>query len=170
MDQANRHCSRPWRGSCLLESGTVTLDSASIAAMRPRERAHRLAFVSSTPPRGTALTVSDVMELALEAGGHPAQADRVEPGDGRRRRATMGADALRYFERRHGPTGHVGPCGGTVRCPGFLDEPTAFLDVVGRREVMADVGRMAPSQEKRSSWRPMTSMLFRKSGGQTVGW
>ena len=124
-----------------VRSGTVTLDSASIASMRPRERAHRLAFVSATPPRGTSLTVSDVMELALEAGGHPVQADRVNQAmeeGGVQQWAQMPLDTL-----SDGMAQRVMLARAAAQSDALvlLDEPTAFLDVVGRREVMADVAR-----------------------------
>ncbi len=123
------------------KSGTVELDGESIAAMRPRQRARRLAFVSSTPPRGTALTVRDVMELALEAGGHPAQADRVEQAmhsGGVQQWAKMPIDTL-----SDGMAQRVMLARAAVQSDALilLDEPTAFLDVVGRRDVMEEVGQ-----------------------------
>lgn len=123
------------------KAGSVNLGGASVAAMRPRQRARKLAFVSSTPPRGTALTVRDVMELALEAGGHPVEASRVEKAmqsGGVQRWAQMPLDTLSDGMAQRVMLARAAAQSDTLI---LLDEPTAFLDVVGRQEVMADVGQ-----------------------------
>ena len=122
------------------KSGSVLLDGEAIATMPPRQRARRLAFVSSTPPRGTALSVRDVMELALEAGGHPVQPDLVEEAmasGGVKQWAHLEIDTL-----SDGMAQRVMLARAAVQSDALilLDEPTAFLDVVGRREVMTDLG------------------------------
>ena len=91
MALENRRCSRLWPGFCLPAAGSVSMDGVEIAAMRPQARARKLAFVPSTPPRGTVLTVQDVIELALEAGGHQADATKCGAIDAARRGSSMGA-------------------------------------------------------------------------------
>lgn len=123
------------------QSGTVTVGGEALASMRPRERARTLAFVSSTPPRGTVLTVQDVIELALEAGGHPVEAERVEQAmqqGGVQQWAQCPIDTL-----SDGMAQRVMLARAAAQSDALilLDEPTAFLDVVGRREVMADIGQ-----------------------------
>lgn len=123
------------------KSGSVNLGGASVEAMRPRQRARRLAFVSATPPRGTALTVRDVMELALEAGGHPVEAIRVDQAmqsGGVDQWAQMALDTLSDGMAQRVMLARAAAQSDSLI---LLDEPTAFLDVVGRQEVMADVGQ-----------------------------
>ena len=81
------------------------------------------------------------MELALEAGGHPVQADRVNQAmeeGGVQQWAQMPLDTL-----SDGMAQRVMLARAAAQSDALvlLDEPTAFLDVVGRREVMADVAR-----------------------------
>lgn len=122
-------------------AGSVSMDGVEIAAMRPQARARKLAFVPSTPPRGTVLTVQDVIELALEAGGHQADATSVEQSmlqGGVHPWAQLPIDTL-----SDGMAQRVMLARAAAQSESLilLDEPTAFLDVVGRREVMADIGQ-----------------------------
>jgi len=126
-------------------SGQVSLGGHEVGAMSPGRRAEHMAFVASTPPRGSALTVGDVVGLALEAGSKSAGPSDVAAAlemadiadwidvqldalsDGMAQRVMM----ARAFNQ----------AGSMV----LLDEPTAFLDVVGRREVMHDLGKWCAS-------------------------
>lgn len=131
---------RTLAGLDLPKRGTVTLGPQPVAKMPPRRRAAHLAFVSSTPPRGAALTVSEVIELALEAGGHPASLDRIEAAleqGGIAAWADKSIDTLSDGMAQKVMLARAAAQSDSVI---LLDEPTAFLDVVGRREVMADVG------------------------------
>ena len=100
-----------------------------------------MALAASTPPRETALNVREVLGLAFEASGRTVTSNALdaaleaqgmrdwgglrlsELSDGMAQRVML----LRAFEQS----------GAVV----LLDEPTAFLDVVGRAEAMADIGR-----------------------------
>ena len=99
-----------------------------------------MALAASTPPRETALNVREVLILAFEASGRTVTSNSVdasleahgmrdwgglrlnELSDGMAQRVML----LRAFEQS----------GAVI----LLDEPTAFLDVVGRAEAMADIG------------------------------
>ena len=122
-------------------SGTVELMGQDVHAMAPRRRATLMALAASTPPRETALNVREVLGLAFEASGRTVTSNALdaaleaqgmrdwgglrlsELSDGMAQRVML----LRAFEQS----------GAVV----LLDEPTAFLDVVGRAEAMADIGR-----------------------------
>lgn len=122
-------------------AGMVRWGEQDLLGMDPRQRAHHLAFVPSTPPRGSVLTVRDVVELALEAGGHAGAEGLVDTAMEEHGIAHWGDRPLDALS--DGMAQRVMLARGAIQAGGvlLLDEPTAFLDVVGRVEVMDSVGR-----------------------------
>lgn len=120
-------------------AGQVVLDGLPITRMTAADRAARIAFVDSTPPRGSGLTVGEVLGLArpdVTAGECRAWLERIgapdwwpvriaELSDGQAQRVMVARAALQ----------------GTNWL--VLDEPTAFLDVPAREDLMALLGEMA---------------------------
>lgn len=122
-------------------SGGVYWKGRNVHQMNPEERAGCSALVASTPPRSSAMTVRDVVELGLRAGGRLSGQSHVlsimdeagisqwanrslnELSDGMAQRVMMARAAAQGEDML------------------LLDEPTAFLDVVGRREMLSQMGQ-----------------------------
>lgn len=113
-------------------AGAVEVGGRSMKAWSAWERAERLAFVDSTPPRGSGLSVGEVLTMADREGreevGRQWLARLGEPGwwevpvnalsDGQGQRVMVARAAAQG-------------------CPWMiLDEPTAFLDVPAREDLM----------------------------------
>lgn len=131
---------RTLAGLDLPKRGAVTLGSEPVAKMPPKRRAAHLAFVSSTPPGGAALTVQEVIELALEAGGHPTTAAHVQAALDHGGIASWADKSIDTLSDGMAQKVMLARASTQADSVVLLDEPTAFLDVVGRREVMAAVG------------------------------
>lgn len=121
--------------------GRILLSGQDVGTMSPRDRARDLALVFSTPPHDTPLTVRDVLELALDAGGSAFDDDALGAAMERGRIASwadmpMGALSDGMAQRVMMVRAFV-----QARSWVLMDEPTAFLDIVARREFMDDVGR-----------------------------
>lgn len=120
--------------------GRVLLSGSNVLDLPPSRRAHHLSFVASTPPRGTVMTVRDVIELALEAGGNEAHSAAVD--------AALTSGTISDWSNL--PLDHLsdGMAQRVMLVRAFvqardlvlMDEPTAFLDVVGRKETMEQIG------------------------------
>lgn len=122
-------------------AGRVALGGDSLADLSVAERAERIAFVDSTPPRGSGLTVGEVLMLARPDVGEPAcrawlerigardwwSARIAELSDGQAQRVMVARAALQGAKWL------------------ILDEPTAFLDVPAREDLMVLLGEMAAS-------------------------
>ena len=121
--------------------GQVLLAGQEVGVMSPRDRAQELALVFSTPPKDSPLTVRDVMELAVDASGRAYDADEVG--------AAMERGRIDAWADRPMSVLSDGMAQRVMMVRAFLqaeslvlmDEPTAFLDVVARRDFMNDVGR-----------------------------
>ena len=121
--------------------GQVLLAGQEVGVMSPRDRAQELALVFSTPPKDSPLTVRDVMELAVDASGRAYDADEVG--------AAMERGRIDAWADRPMSILSDGMAQRVMMVRAFLqaeslvlmDEPTAFLDVVARRDFMNDVGR-----------------------------
>ncbi len=121
--------------------GQILLAGQEVSTMSPRDRARELALVFSTPPKDTPLTVRDVMELAADASGRAADADEVG--------AAMERGRIESWADRPISTLSDGMAQRVMMVRAFvqaeslvlMDEPTAFLDIVARRDFMEDVGR-----------------------------
>ena len=121
--------------------GQVLLAGQEVGAMSPRDRARELALVFSTPPKDTPLTVRDVMELAVDASGRAYDADEVGAAMERGRIDAWADRPMSVLS--DGMAQRVMMVRAFVQAKSLvlMDEPTAFLDVVARRDFMNDVGR-----------------------------
>lgn len=121
--------------------GQVLLASQEVGAMSPRDRATELALVFSTPPKDTPLTVRDVMELAVDASGRAYDADEVSEAMERGRIDAWADRPMSVLS--DGMAQRVMMVRAFLQAESLvlMDEPTAFLDVVARRDFMEDVGR-----------------------------
>lgn len=128
--------------------GQVFLAGQEVSAMSPRDRAKELALVFSTPPKDTPLTVRDVIELAVDASGKALNSDEVGAAMERGRIASWADRPLGALS--DGMAQRVMMVRAFVQAESLvlMDEPTAFLDIVARRDFMNDVGRW--SQEGKS--------------------
>ena len=121
-------------------AGRVLLSGTNVLHLPPSQRAHYLSFVASTPPRGTVMTVRDVIELALEAGGNEAHSAAVDEA------LTTGGISdwsdLLLDHLSDGMAQRVMLVRAFVQARDIvlMDEPTAFLDVVGRKATMEQIG------------------------------
>lgn len=128
-------------------SGSVTLGGESVEAMSPRERASIMALVTSTPPRHAGITVRETLLLGLRAGGRShrakvADADVVEAdmqqagiSDWANRRLDALSDGMAQRVM-------VARAAIQSRQVLVLDEPTAFLDVIGKEDVLLQLNRL----------------------------
>lgn len=122
-------------------AGCVRLGGVDVHGMAARERARHMAFVASSPPRQSSLTVEDVIELALEAGGQRSDADALAAAlesSGIIEWRGLALNALSDGMAQRVMTARAAIQADAVL---LLDEPTAFLDVVGRRDVMHSVSQ-----------------------------
>ena len=120
-------------------AGRVELGGVPLHAMTVPHRAARMAFVDSTPPRGSGLTVGEVLMLARPDAMESAcrawlerigasnwwSARIAELSDGQAQRVMVARAALQETQWL------------------ILDEPTAFLDVPAREDLMEMLGEMA---------------------------
>ncbi len=118
------------------QSGRVLLGDANIHSMPPSRRAQRISLVTSTPPKPAGLTVADVMALGRRAGDGSGQlaeldADLSAAGIAEWRKLPMDSLSDGMAQRVM-----VARAGVQSRSVMLLDEPTAFLDLVGREEVL----------------------------------
>jgi len=121
--------------------GEVMLGPDDVFSLSPRERATRMSFVTSTPPRHAGITVRETIELALKAGSTAVDADVAE--------AHMEATGIRSWADRRldrlsdGMAQRVMVARAAIqsRHTMVLDEPTAFLDVVGKEDVLEQLGQ-----------------------------
>lgn len=123
-------------------SGAVTLGGESVVAMSPRERAACMALVTSTPPRHAGITVKETLLLALRAGGRSGHTDGVE-ADMERAGISEWADR-RLDTLSDGMAQRVMVARAAIQSRQvlILDEPTAFLDVIGKEDVLLELNRL----------------------------
>lgn len=144
--------------------GSVRWDGEDVHRMSPEARAGYAALVTSTPPRSSAMTVADVMELGLRAGGRisgPAQVQMAMDTAGISQWSGLSLNAL-----SDGMAQRVMMARAAVQGEGMLllDEPTAFLDVVGRRDMLHQMG------EWRSAGRILWLATHDLEGAEAAGW
>lgn len=113
-------------------AGAVEVGGRPISAWSAWERAERLAFVDSTPPRGSGLSVGEVLTMADREGREHVGRQWLERlGDPGWWEVPVNAlsdgQAQRVMVARAAAQG----CSWMV-----LDEPTAFLDVPAREDLM----------------------------------
>jgi len=113
-------------------SGAVEVGGRPVTAWSAWERAERLAFVDSTPPRGSGLSVGEVLTMADREGREEVARQWLgRLGDAEWWAVPVNAlsdgQAQRVMVARAAAQG----------CPWMvLDEPTAFLDVPAREDLM----------------------------------
>lgn len=113
-------------------AGAVEVGGRPMKAWSAWERAERLAFVDSTPPRGSGLSVGEVLKMADREGREEVGRQWLErlgePGWwGVPVNTLSDGQAQRVMVARAAAQG----------CPWMvLDEPTAFLDVPAREDLM----------------------------------
>jgi len=101
-----------------------------------------MALVTSTPPRHAGITVRETLLLALRAGGRSGQTDVVE--------ADMELAGISSWADRRLDTLSDGMAQRVMvaraaiqsRQVLVLDEPTAFLDVIGKEDVLVQLNRL----------------------------
>ena len=86
------------------------------------------------------MSVRDVMELALEAGGQVAHADAVQEAMEKGGVAQWSDHLLDHLSDGMAQRVMLARAFVQARDLVLMDEPTAFLDVVGRRSTMEQVG------------------------------
>lgn len=127
------------------KSGAVLLGETPIAARPARWRAQHMSMVASTPPRGSALTVRDTIALAFEVGGAAVEEDTVP--------ALLASAGMKHWADLQLNDLSDGMAQRVMMVRAFcqadslvlLDEPTAFLDVAGRKRAMEDMGKWCAS-------------------------
>ena len=150
------------------KKGQVLWDGQDVRLMGPELRASCMAVVASTPPRESRMTVSDVIELGLRAGGHMHDLQAV-----RTAMETAGIDhwsQLPLSSLSDGMAQRVMMARAAAQGKGMLllDEPTAFLDVVGRREVLSQMGDW--SSEGRILWLATHDLEGVEAAGWSTHW
>lgn len=121
--------------------GQVILGPNDVFSLSPRERATRMSFVTSTPPRHAGITVRETIELALRSGGDAVDSTVTEAC---MKSAGIGAWSDRSLDRlSDGMAQRVMVARAAIQSKHtmVLDEPTAFLDVVGKDEVLVQLGQ-----------------------------
>ena len=121
--------------------GQVMLGRDDVFSLSPRERATRMSFVTSTPPRQAGITVRETIELALKAGRGGADVCESE--------AHMAATGISVWADRRldrlsdGMAQRVMVARAAIQSKHtmVLDEPTAFLDVVGKEDVLEQLAQ-----------------------------
>jgi len=122
--------------------GSVTLGGKSVVSMSPRERASRMALVTSTPPRHAGITVRETLMLALRAGGRSGHTDAVEVD--MELAGISGWADRRLDTLSDGMAQRVMVVRAAIQSRQVLvlDEPTAFLDVIGKEDVLLQLNRL----------------------------
>jgi len=121
--------------------GQVRVGGRPVHAIDARERAQWISLVTSTPPKPAGLTVADVVALGAKAGGRELDAASLRAElevAGIAQWAKMSLDTLSDGMAQRVMVARAGVQSKSVM---LLDEPTAFLDLVGREDVMSQVGR-----------------------------
>jgi iron complex transport system ATP-binding protein len=119
--------------------GEVWLGEDQVAELRPRDRAARMSLVTSTPPRHAGITVRATMELALRAAGLPVDRSSVEDGMKRAGIAVWADRRLDHLSDGMAQRVMVARAALQGREVMVLDEPTAFLDVVGKEDILSQL-------------------------------
>lgn len=119
--------------------GGVWLGEDPVAALSPRDRAARMSLVTSTPPRHAGITVRATMELALRAAGLPIDRSTVEAGMERAGIADWAGRRLDHLSDGMAQRVMVARAALQGREVMALDEPTAFLDVVGKEDILSQL-------------------------------
>ena len=119
--------------------GEVWLGEDRVAELRPRDRAARMSLVTSTPPRHAGITVRATMELALRAAGLPVDQSSVE--DAMERAGISNWADRRLDHLSDGMAQRVMVARAALQGTEVmvLDEPTAFLDVVGKEDILGQL-------------------------------
>lgn len=122
-------------------SGEVRLGERNVMRMSARDRATWMSLVTSTPAKPNGLTVGDVMALGAAAGGQVDAPTRsveamVDAGIAQWRDQPLSTLSDGMAQRVM-----VARAGLQSNAVMLLDEPTAFLDIVGKDEVLGAVGR-----------------------------
>lgn len=129
-------------GLLTARSGSVSLGGQEVATMSPRERASRMALVTSTPPRHAGITVRETLLLAMRAAGRSDGGEAVETDmelAGIAGWADRRLDSLSDGMAQRVMVARAAIQSGQVI---VLDEPTAFLDVIGKEDVLLQLNRL----------------------------
>lgn len=123
------------------KAGQVKVGGRPVHAMGARERAQWMSLVTSTPPKPAGLTVADVVALGAKAGGRRLDQALLETELEAAGIAQWAGLPLAALSDGMAQRVMVARAGVQSKSIMLLDEPTAFLDLVGREDVMAQVGR-----------------------------
>jgi len=123
-------------------AGAVLLGGDDVSSMHPRDRAARLSFVASTPPGHAGMTVRETLELGLRARTGGVDPHIVEEGMEKSGVAKWSRRPLNSLSDGMAQRVMVARAAIQGRDVMVLDEPTAFLDVVGKEEVLEQLGAM----------------------------
>ena len=119
--------------------GEVWLGEDRVAQLQPRDRAARMSLVTSTPPRHAGITVRATMELALRAAGLSVDRSSVEDGMERAGIADWADRRLDHLSDGMAQRVMVARAALQGKEVMVLDEPTAFLDVVGKEDILGQL-------------------------------
>ena len=119
--------------------GEVWLGEDRVAELRPRDRAARMSLVTSTPPRQAGITVRATMELALRAAGLPVDQSSVEDAMERAGISNWADRRLDHLSDGMAQRVMVARAALHGKEVMVLDEPTAFLDVVGKEDILGQL-------------------------------
>lgn len=118
------------------KSGRAFLGHDEIHALPSQRRAGRISFVTSTPPKPSGLAVADVIALGRRASGQSdsdASVDAILDAAGILPWKDLPMDTLSDGMAQRVMVARAGVQSDAVM---LLDEPTAFLDLVGKEEVL----------------------------------
>lgn len=118
------------------QSGRACLGQESVHDMAPSLRAGHISFVTSTPPKPAGLTVADVIALGRRASGQVdagVSLNDILEAAGILAWKDLPMDTLSDGMAQRVMVARAGVQSGHVM---FLDEPTAFLDLVGKEDVL----------------------------------
>lgn len=135
-------------------SGTILLDSRDIRQMRPQDMARTIAFVNTERTRIAALRCEDV--VATGRAPYTNWIGRLQEIDREIVDASLQAVGMESYARRSMDTMSDGECQRVMIARALaqdtptiiLDEPTSFLDMPNRYELVALLRRLAHEQEK----------------------
>ena len=116
--------------------GEVWLGEDRVTELRPRDRAARMSLVTSTPPRHAGITVRATMELTMRAAGLSIDRYSVEDGMERAGIADWAHRRLDHLSDGMAQRVMVARAALQGKAVMVLDEPTAFLDVVGKEDIL----------------------------------